>query len=213
MAIKIKSVTRIVIKPNVGMVIYHEGEYDRKGTPYKMNLTLGAEPMEEFAKAIRSVAGALIKSGPMGGFKHALESDQLAEHIATADLQPVLKMTLSRVNKMVQVRDIRLKWDEGELVSVKIKGSFTNHQGDTVPVESPAIQMDQATYGWEGSLRKQVESLIEKAQEYLDGQYTKVVVEEVKEEAEEEEEAVDEGVVKEKSGQLKISVPPRMKAA
>lgn len=193
-----KQILKIKVKKNVGLIVSYNYE-DKKGVMHRVNgEKISADPTKEFATALSGCRASLIKSSPMGAFEHALLSDQMSEHISTKDRAEVINKSLKSVAKGLDLSAISLKYNDGEINGVTLTGTFTNHQGDVVAINSPYIQLDQNTYGWEANLLKKLDTICEHAQNYLKGEYVKIEVvdeelEEVDEPVAEETEEVEEG--------------------
>lgn len=181
-----RSITKVMVKANVGLVVTHEGERDRKGTRSIITEQVSAQADPEFDKAMKKCAAALIKSTQAGLFEHALRQGDLEGVLDAKQLNETITKSLNYISKSTTVTQIRAKYDEGEMASVKVFGVFANHLGETMVAHSPQIELGgQSAYGWESSLAKNIVKVFECVKEYLEGKYSQIAFEVEEEPAEE----------------------------
>jgi len=219
-----RRITKVVVKPDVGLLVSHEGPRDRKGTPSKVTGELVcAEPEGEFTKAMHVLGSALVRSTAAGHFEHSLRQPALEGVLKSKDLNEVTKALLKHSIKALKVTKVVIKYDGDSVSSVKIYGDFVNFKGVAIEISSPQIELNsEAIYGWEAVLLKNVETVIEKTKEFMEGKYTEIILpeDEAKNEKEEEEaEVVDETDLdeveepKSKKLQIKMRIESKAKAA
>ena len=175
---KDRTIVQIDVVANIGLKVTHQGERDKKGTYSKITETISAIPKPEFDKAMKKLGNAMIKAGGPGYFQHVS-----TEYLKGADLKKVLQ-GISRKTRVTQVKFV---YDEGILVKVKFKGSFMNHVNESGSFEVPQIDLTDILYGFESSLKQELETVLIEAHSYLNSNYNSIEpTEEVAEEASDE---------------------------
>lgn len=211
-----RTIDKIVIKPDVGMVVTHHGARDKQGTQSSMPEMICAEPSAEFTKALNAFIAAAVRSTGLGHFEKAFESDSVAKHVNAEDSALAVKAAMQIIGKRVKVKSVQFKYTDTKVTGVKIKVAFTNQANEPIEINTPMIQLDQNIYGWEPKLVEHVDAAILHAREYLAGEYTQIA-------AEEEEEQVEHKPIsmatmaskekeKEKPAPGKLKVPAAMRA-
>lgn len=203
-----RKITGVVIKPNLGLVVSHEGPRDRKANS-KDKEQISAEPEKDFTKAMRILRAALVRTSAAGHFEAALRQPALEGVLKSAMLTTTEKECRSFMNKAVTMTKAVFKYDGDNLSSVKLYGNFVNAKGVEMEINSPQIELNgEPLYGFEAQLREQCEAVIEEVKSYLKGNYTRLEVEPEEEPAEkkpEEKKADDkEETEEEKVGKTKL---------
>lgn len=185
---KNRSIDKVIIIPNVGVVITHSGEREKgaKGVKSKNNETVYADPSEEFKTATKRLTEALIGTTSLSAFESAMNSDKVASNFEGKALNSMLKTIFKYIGNSVTVNSVVIKHINDELKAVKISGTYVNPKGEPLVVRSPMIQLDQVVYGWEAKLIEAVEAVKTEALNFLNGEYQKIEVIEKEPKAKEE---------------------------
>jgi hypothetical protein len=191
---KNRSIEKLVIVPNVGLIITHSGERDKgaKGVRSKTNETVYAEPSDEFKTAIKRLTEGLIGTTALSAFESAMNSDKVTKNFEGKELNATLKAIFKFIGSSVSIRGAVIRRNEGTLVGVKIAGTYVNPKGEAMAISSPMIQLDQNVYGWEAKLIEAVEAVEAEALNFLNGEYQKIEVIEKDPKAKKEEEPAEE---------------------
>ena len=186
---KNRSIEKLVIVPNVGLIITHSGERDKgaKGVRSKTNETVYAEPSDEFKTAIKRLTEGLIGTTALSAFESAMN-----KNFEGKELNVTLKAIFKFIGSSVSIRGAVIRRNEGTLVGVKIAGTYVNPKGEAMAISSPMIQLDQNVYGWEAKLIEAVEAVEAEALNFLNGEYQKIEVIEKDPKAKKEEEPAEE---------------------
>jgi stage V sporulation protein SpoVS len=204
---KNRSIDKVIIIPNVGVVITHSGEREKgaKGVKSKTSETVYADPSESFKTATKRLTEALIGTTSLSAFESAMNTDKVASNFEGKALNSMLKAIFKYIGNSVTVKSIVIKHVNDELKAVQIAGTYVNPKGDSLSIKSPMIQLDQVVYGWEAKLIEAVEAVKAQALEFLNGEYQKIeVIEKVKEEKSEEPKGKEKVVKKQPKLDLEL---------
>lgn len=176
-----REILKVTVLKNKGVNVKYRGERDKKKTPHEVTEKIKADPESDFEQAMKRMGGYAVKTSALGYAEHALNQDKLTDQIATPDKPTVLKSVLSYVSKAIRVDTVVFGWKDDEVNSIKVTGTFTNHINETTPIETPTIMLHERNYGFEASLVKDVEKLLQAIGSYLKGSYTQIVPDELPE--------------------------------